>query len=122
MHASDDQKKKDIVEAKNIAEQLVYTSEKALKDAGDKVPADVKTSVEAKVAELKTAKDATTPNIDDIKRATEALSAEIQKIGQAMNSAASAAQTPPNPEGTVRDAETKEPGTDSAQPGTGETK
>jgi molecular chaperone DnaK len=49
MHAAEDAKRKeDIAEAKNIAEQLIYTSEKALKDAGDKVPADLKTNVEAK--------------------------------------------------------------------------
>jgi magnesium-transporting ATPase (P-type) len=42
MHAAEDAQKKELVEAKNIAEQLVYTSEKSLKDAGDKVPADAR--------------------------------------------------------------------------------
>ncbi len=83
LHAEEDAKKKDLIEAKNLAEQLIYTSEKALKDAGDKVPADVKTSVEAKVASLKTAKDGS--DIEAIKKATTELSTEIQKIGQAMN-------------------------------------
>ncbi|MEK7641537.1 MAG: molecular chaperone DnaK [Patescibacteria group bacterium] len=115
-HEAEDKAKKDIVEAKNIAEQLVYTSEKALKEAGDKVPADLKKSIEEKVAALKTAKDAGTPDFTAIKSATETLSAEIQKIGQYMN------QTPPAgaaganptdgkaPEGgdNVKDAEFKE--------------
>jgi molecular chaperone DnaK len=108
-HAGEDQAKRDVAEAKNIAEQLIYTSEKAIKDAGDKVPADVKTAVEAKVADLKKVKDGT--DVSAIKSATEALSTEIQKIGPAMN------QTQPNQDQTqdqkppeepnIRDAETK---------------
>ncbi len=84
-HEAEDKTKKDLVEAKNIAEQLIYTSEKALKDAGDKVPADIKKGIEEKVSALKTAKDASTPDLNAIKTATEALSTEIQKIGQYMN-------------------------------------
>ena len=84
-HEADDKAKREIVEAKNIAEQLVYSSEKALKDAGDKVPADLKKNIEEKITALKTAKDVATPDINTLKTATEALSAEIQKIGQYMN-------------------------------------
>ncbi|MES2216565.1 MAG: molecular chaperone DnaK, partial [Patescibacteria group bacterium] len=51
-HEAEDKAKKDMVEAKNIAEQLIYTSEKALKDAGDKVPADLKKTIDEKVAAL----------------------------------------------------------------------
>jgi molecular chaperone DnaK len=112
-NASNDQAKKDLVEAKNLAEQLVYTSEKALKDAGDKVPADVKSGVEAKVADLKKAKEGS--DLPAIKSATELLSGELQKIGQHMNQANQ--QTAPEAEnkgdagegasGNVRDAETK---------------
>src|SRR5206468_2742645 len=74
-HAGEDQKKRDVVEAKNIAEQLVYTSEKAIKDAGDKVSADLKSGVEVKVADLKKVKDG--DDISAIKSATEALSTEL---------------------------------------------
>lgn len=88
-----DKAKFEVVEAKNIGEQLIFTSEKALKDAGDKVPADVRKSIEDKVADLKTAKDSSSPSIDAIKKATEALSTEIQKIGQYMNQQ----QANPNP-------------------------
>ncbi|MCR4334804.1 MAG: molecular chaperone DnaK [Patescibacteria group bacterium] len=102
-----DQKKKEEVEAKNFAEQLIYTSEKALKDAGDKVPEDVKKTIEDKIALLKTARDST--DIATVKSASEALSTEIQKIGQYMQS------KPENPNPSdgqdkenVRDAEFKE--------------
>ncbi|MFA6294958.1 MAG: molecular chaperone DnaK [Candidatus Paceibacterota bacterium] len=94
-HEAEDKSKHEAVEAKNIAEQLIYTSEKALKDAGDKVPAELRKTIEDKVADLKTAKDSTTPDLATIKKATEALSTEIQKIGQYM----SQSQTGANPAG-----------------------
>lgn len=84
-HEAEDKKKKEIIEAKNLAEQLIYTSEKALKDAGDKVPADIKSGVEAKIADLKKQKDDANASLEAIKSATEALSSEISKIGQYMN-------------------------------------
>jgi molecular chaperone DnaK len=81
-HAEDDRKKKELVDAKNMADSMVYTAEKSLRDAGDKVAADLKTSVEAKIKALKD----TLPNgtTDDLKSKTQELSLEIQKIGQAM--------------------------------------
>ncbi|MCX6703535.1 MAG: molecular chaperone DnaK [Candidatus Zambryskibacteria bacterium] len=84
-HATEDAKKRDVAEAKNIVEQLIYTSEKSLKDAGDKVSAELKTSVEEKVAELKTARDS--GDVEQIKKATETLSTELSKVGEAMNKA-----------------------------------
>ena len=81
-HAAEDAKKKELIETKNQAETLIYTTEKALKDAGDKVPADVKTGIMAKLEALKKLKDG-----DDkaaIEAATSALSTEIQKIGSAV--------------------------------------
>lgn len=119
-HETEDKSKKDIVEAKNIAEQLIYTSEKALKDAGDKVPADTKKAIEDKVAALKSAKDAAIPDLAAMKTATEALSAEVQKIGQYMNQQTNDKSQNPNDksnpndkggqggEGEVKDAEFKE--------------
>jgi molecular chaperone DnaK len=114
VHAGEDQKKKDLVEAKNIAEQLIYTSEKAIKDAGDKVPADVKTGVEDKMAELRKVKDG--EDMSAIKTATEALSSELSKIGEAMNKAqasepAEASKDPNAPHGqdeNVKEAEFEE--------------
>jgi molecular chaperone DnaK len=87
-HNADDQKKKDLAEARNIADQLVYSAEKALKDNGDKVPADIKTSVEAKIADVRKARE--TEDTADIKTKTEALSTEMQKIGEAMSKAGQA--------------------------------
>ncbi|MEK9184723.1 MAG: molecular chaperone DnaK [Patescibacteria group bacterium] len=106
-----DQKKKEEVEAKNLAEQLIYTSEKSLKDAGDKVPADVKKSIEDKIALLKTARGST--DIATVKSATEALSTELQKIGQYMQSnpqgeTKQPEQKPEENKENVRDAEFKE--------------
>ena len=90
MNAAEDEKKKAEVESRNIAEQLIYTAEKSLKDAGDKVPADVKSDVEAKIADLKKAKEGT--DMDALKTASEALSTSMSKIGEAMAKAGQANQ------------------------------
>ncbi|TSC70740.1 MAG: molecular chaperone DnaK [Parcubacteria group bacterium Gr01-1014_46] len=110
MHASDDLKKKDLVEAKNIGEQLIYTAEKALRDAGEKVPVEVRTGVENKVTDLKTVLASTSADLEAIKKATVELSNETSKIGEAMSktSAGESGQTPPNPENPVRDADFEE--------------
>jgi molecular chaperone DnaK len=79
-HASEDAAKKEMIEAKNQAESLVYLAEKSLKDAGDKITTEVKTSIEEKIEALKKAKDG--DNLEDIKSKTSDLSSEIQKIGQ----------------------------------------
>ncbi len=79
LHAEEDKKKQLIIEARNIADNLIYTSEKAIKDAGDKISTDVKSSVEEKIQALKKAKE--TDNIDDIKSKTQELSETIQKAG-----------------------------------------
>ncbi len=82
MNAAEDAKKKESVEAKNIAEQMIYTAEKAIKDNGGKIPADVVKGVEDKISDLKAVKDGT--DASAIKTKTEALSTEMQKIGEAM--------------------------------------
>ena len=81
-HAADDQKKKEVAEAKNLAEQLIYTAEKALKDAEGKISDEIKTGINGKMERLKEVKNS--ENIADIKTATEELSKEIQKIGEHM--------------------------------------
>ncbi|HNY35822.1 MAG TPA: molecular chaperone DnaK [Candidatus Pacearchaeota archaeon] len=82
VHAAEDQKKKESIEVKNIADNLIYQSEKTIKDAGDKVTAEAKKEVEDKISELKKVKDG--DNIEDIKKKTEELSQAIQKVGAAM--------------------------------------
>jgi molecular chaperone DnaK len=89
-HADEDAKRKEIIEAKNLAEQMIYTAEKALKDAGDKVPADVGTEVNEKVAALRTAREG--DDLEAIKSASEALSTSLSKIGEAMQQAQAAEQ------------------------------
>jgi len=96
-HAADDAKKKELVEARNQAEALMYVSEKALRDGGDKVPADVKSSVQEKIDALKKAKDS--EDVGAINAAHGALSSEIQKIGQAAYQQNQNPDTNPNPGG-----------------------
>lgn len=81
-HATEDARKRDLVEVKNQAEQMTYLSEKSLKDAEGKIPEDIKTAITAKIEELKKVKDS--EDAEAIKKATSELSAEIQKIGQSM--------------------------------------
>ncbi|MDI6778384.1 MAG: molecular chaperone DnaK [Patescibacteria group bacterium] len=88
-HAEEDKKKKEAVEARNLADTLVYTTEKALREAGEKISADKKKPVEEKIEALKKLKDS--DDIAAIKKATEELSQEAQKIGQELYQAAQAA-------------------------------
>ena len=109
-NAAEDQKKKDLVDAKNIAEQLIYTTEKSLKDSPN-VPDDIKTAVNEKVTALKKEKESGV--IDSIKSATEALSTELQKIGEWMSKnpqqgETASAQGSGEPKPDVKDAEVKE--------------
>ena len=81
-HAEEDKKKKEKIEIKNNADTLVYTTEKLLRDAGDKIKAEDKKSIEEKVEALKKVKDG--DDTEAIKKASEELSLEAQKIGAAM--------------------------------------
>ncbi len=106
MHAADDLKKKDVVEAKNIAEQLIYTAEKSLRDAGDKVPADMRAGIENKITDAKKAKDG--EDMELIKKTTTELSTEVSKIGEMMNKAGATATEEKKSEGgdePIKDAE-----------------
>ncbi|HYF28756.1 MAG TPA: Hsp70 family protein, partial [Candidatus Paceibacterota bacterium] len=81
-HAAEDQKRKDLVEARNVAEQLIYTAEKAVKENGEKAGPDVVAEVNEKIAALRTAREG--EDSEAIKSASEALSASLSKIGEAM--------------------------------------
>jgi len=78
-HAEEDRKRKELIEARNNADNTAYAAEKALKEFGEKVPAEVKSEVETKVAEVK--KTAEGEDVPAIKAATESLGESIQKIG-----------------------------------------
>jgi molecular chaperone DnaK len=92
-HAGEDRKRKEEVEARNIADGLCYTAEKSLKDAGDKVPADIRKEVEDKVKVIKDVLQ--TASAEDLKKKTEELSTSMQKIGQYMSKQS---ETKPNEE------------------------
>ncbi len=80
-HAEEDRRRKELIEARNTADNAVYTAEKALRDLGEKVPADVKAKVEEQVTKVRNAMN--TDNAQEIKRETEALFQVIQQIGAA---------------------------------------
>lgn len=126
-HAEEDKKKKEVIETKNLADTLVYTTEKALRDAGDKITADEKKPVEEKIEALKKAKDG--DDSEAIKKATQELSEAAQKIGEklykaaadASDSAKATSDEAKKPEDTIKDAETKEE-SDSAKASTDDAK
>jgi molecular chaperone DnaK len=97
MYAAEDQKKRELIEAKNQAESMIYLAEKSLRDAGEKVPADIKTTVEQKISRVKEVKDGVDTAV--IQGATQELSQELQKVGQFMynnnNQPQGGEQTPP---------------------------
>ncbi|MEI6042338.1 MAG: molecular chaperone DnaK [bacterium] len=127
LHAADDVKKKEEIEMRNTADNMIYTAEKAIRENKEKIPAEVITGVEEKVTALRAIKD--TGEIEAVKKASEELSTEISKIGEALSKAAPAPEagatpgaesatepatgpetgsTEKTPEGdNVRDAETK---------------
>jgi molecular chaperone DnaK len=78
-HADEDRKRRDLIEARNHADNTVYAAEKALREFGEKVPAEVRSEVEAKVADVKKAAEG--EDVSTIKSATDALGQVIQNIG-----------------------------------------
>jgi molecular chaperone DnaK len=112
-HADEDAKKKELIESRNIADQMIYTAEKALNEHGDKVDEATKTTINEKIAKVREVKEK-----DDkasIDTATQELSTALQKIGEIMQKAAQEnAGTTDNP---VRDAEVtkEEPKKDEGQ-------
>jgi molecular chaperone DnaK len=111
-HAEEDRKRKELIEARNNADNTVYAGEKALRDLGDKVPVEIRSEVEAKSAEVKEA--AQGEDVEKIKAAVEALGQTIQKIGASVYEQEQAAGSSEAAEGTsdaepdVVDGEVKE--------------
>jgi molecular chaperone DnaK len=83
-HKEEDEKKAGKIEAKNKADAMAATAEKALKDAGEKVPADVKTKVEDKIKEVKEVIAKEDSSKEDLEKATKDLSDTLSQVGQAM--------------------------------------
>ena len=98
-HAEDDRKRRELIEVRNNADNTVYAAEKAMREFGDKVPDNIKTEVEKKVADVKKAAEG--DDVAAIRSETEALGQVIQKIGGAVyeqqGQAAPAGEPGPNP-------------------------
>jgi molecular chaperone DnaK len=88
-HAEDDKKRKDLVEAKNHADALIHSTEKAVIEHGDKVGEGEKTAIEAAIAELKTALEG--EDASAIEAKTQSLTQVAMKLGEAMYKAAQGA-------------------------------
>ncbi|MBI4289188.1 MAG: molecular chaperone DnaK [Chloroflexi bacterium] len=79
MYAAEDTRRKEEIETRNNADTLAYSAEKTLRELGDKAPADLKTLIEGKVSEVRTALQG--QDVEAIKRATEELTAAMQQLG-----------------------------------------
>ena len=106
--AADDKKKREEVDIRNGADQMVFQTEKMLKENGDKLPADVKNDAEAKLADLKTAVQS--GNVDDIKAKQEALSQVFEKMYQAAAAAQQAAGAQPGADAGATNAKPNDDG------------
>ena len=89
LHAEDDKKKRELVEARNTADALIYSTEKSIKDLGDKVDAGTKSKVEAAIEPLKKAMEG--DDAEEIKRLSEELTQASHKLAEAMYQQASQA-------------------------------
>ncbi len=102
MHADEDKKKKDLVEARNAADSLIYATEKSIKDLGDKVDQEIKGQAEAAIEPLRKAMEGEDP--EEIKRLSEELTQASHKLAEAMYQQASAEAGPqPGAEGAGPD-------------------
>jgi molecular chaperone DnaK len=96
-HESEDQRRRDLIQARNTADQLIYQTEKTLNELGDQVPADDRSTIERTVEELKQAKDG--DDIARVKQLIEQLQQASYAIGQQMyaQQQAAAGGPPPGP-------------------------
>jgi molecular chaperone DnaK len=106
-HAADDEKKKEMIDARNNAEQMVYTAEKSLKDHEKEVPEDVKKEIEDKIKGVNEVKDK--DDKDVLAKAVEELTTSLQKIGEIMQKAAEAAQNNSGEAGASEEKKDDEP-------------
>jgi len=95
-HAEEDRRKRDEIETRNVADNMVYNAEKMMRDNADKVPADLKSEVEGKIAAVRSALQG--QDSAYIRRSSEELSQSLQKVGQAVYSQ-TGGQPGPGPDG-----------------------
>ena len=110
MHADDDKKKKELVEARNAADSMIYSTEKSVKELGDKVDSETKSKVADAISTLKKAME--TEDVDEIKRLSEELTNTSHKLAEAMYQQASAGQQ----QAGAAEGSTDQPGPGSAAP------
>jgi len=106
LHAEDDKKKRELVDARNTADALIYSTEKSIKDLGDKVDSETKSKVEDAIAPLKKAMEG--EDVAEIKRLSEELTQESHKLAEAMYKQASQEAGPQQPD--ADQANTDQPG------------
>jgi molecular chaperone DnaK len=97
MHAAEDRQRRDEIETRNSADSLAYSAEKTLRDNQDKVPADLKTEVEGKIAAVRTALQGS--ELSAVQAAVNELNAALQRIGEAIYGAQPGAAPEGAPEG-----------------------
>jgi len=106
-HAAEDSKRKEEIEARNVADNLAYNAEKTLRDNKDKIPAELNTELESKIAAVRTALQGT--DVDAIKTTTQELSTALQSVGSAVygqqQEQGAPAQEEPSAEGKKNDDE-----------------
>jgi molecular chaperone DnaK len=103
LHAEEDKKKKDLIDARNHADSLLYATEKSLKDLGEKVDDETRGKVEAAMTDLKTALES--EDVADIQAKSEALTQASHKLAEAMyQQSAQAEQGPPGADAGGQDA------------------
>ena len=83
-HAEEDSKRREGVAVRNQADSLAYTAEKTMSEAGDKIPADVRADIEARVKDVRDALSSDDASVETLKSAAEALSEALQKAGAAV--------------------------------------
>jgi molecular chaperone DnaK len=96
LHADEDRKRKELVEAKNQADSLVYATEKSLRDLGDKVDAETKSKVEQEIESLKKVIEKG-DNADDLKKGIDSLTQASHKLAEIMYAQATQEQAGPQP-------------------------
>ncbi len=111
-HKAEDEKKAETIQAKNQADAVLATAEKALKDAGDKAPKDVKESVEKKVEAVREVLKKADATKDEYEAAAKELSDELQKVGQAMYGSGGAQPGQESQEAVTKNEDEKEEGGD----------
>jgi molecular chaperone DnaK len=90
-HAEEDRRRKELVEARNQADAVIYSTEKALKESETKIPADLKKQVEQTIADARQA--LTADNVQTIRQAADRLQQQAAQISEAINRAASQGAT-----------------------------